>query len=35
MLGPIKSRDLNRPVPVSLETLVSNDDPHRQLGPHR
>jgi transposase len=31
MLGPIKSRDLDHPVLVSLETLVPKDNVYRQL----
>ena len=31
MLGPSKSRDLNRPVVVSLERLVPPDDFYRHL----
>jgi transposase len=31
MLGPLKSRDLDRPVLVSLEALVPKDDLYRQL----
>jgi len=31
MLGPVKSRDLDRPVLVSVETLVPEDDFYRQV----